>query len=181
MTDARSLPHGQPPTGIDPEYLYDAERSLGDGSPPRQPPGLWVLFITEMWERFSYYGMRALLVFYLITSTSEALEGGRPNQNPGFGWPEERAYLLYGIYTWAVYTTPIVGGWLADKFFGTHRSMLIGGWIIAIGHITLATTHFFGFTAGEAVTLSTGPGLLLVFLLGLALVVVGTGFFKPCV
>ena len=83
------------------------------------PKGLWVLFIAEMWERFSYYGMRALLVLYLISSTSEELAGGAANLNPGFGWSEESAYLLYGIYTWAVYLTPIVGGWLADRFLGT--------------------------------------------------------------
>ncbi len=145
------------------------------------PKGLWVLFIAEMWERFSYYGMRALLVLYLISSTSEELAGGAANLNPGFGWSEEAAYLLYGIYTWAVYLTPIVGGWLADRFLGTHRSMIIGGWIIAAGHILLAGTELFGITAGAAVTLQTGPGALLCFVGGLALIVVGTGFFKPCV
>ncbi|MDD9961588.1 MAG: peptide MFS transporter [Gammaproteobacteria bacterium] len=145
------------------------------------PRGLWVLFIAEMWERFSYYGMRALLVLYLISSTSEELAGGAANLNPGFGWSEESAYLLYGIYTWAVYLTPIVGGWLADRFLGTHRSMIVGGWIIAAGHILLAGTELFGITAGAAVTLQTGPGALLCFVGGLALIVIGTGFFKPCV
>ncbi|MEJ2087385.1 MAG: peptide MFS transporter [Gammaproteobacteria bacterium] len=142
-----------------------------------QPRGLWVLFATEMWERFSYYGMRALLVLYLIASTEGELTAG----NPGFGWSEESAYLLYGIYTWAVYLTPIFGGILADRLLGTHRSMLIGGWIIASGHICLAATELFGITAGQAVTLQTGPGALLCFLTGLVLIVVGTGFFKPCV
>ena len=146
-------------------------------SPLAQPKGLWVLFITEMWERFSYYGMRALLVFYLIASTQEELASG----NPGFGWSEESAYLLYGIYTWAVYVTPILGGILADRYLGTHRSMLLGGWIIAAGHCLLAATDLFGITAGEAVTLQTGPGALLCFMAGLALIVIGTGFFKPCV
>ena len=145
------------------------------------PKGLWVLFIAEMWERFSYYGMRALLVLYLISSTSEELAGGATNLNPGFGWSEESAYLLYGIYTWAVYLTPIVGGWLADRFLGTHRSMIVGGWIIAAGHVLLAGTELFGITAGAAVTLQTGPGALLCFIGGLALIVIGTGFFKPCV
>ena len=145
------------------------------------PKGLWVLFIAEMWERFSYYGMRALLVLYLISSTSEELASGAVNLNPGFGWSEESAYLLYGIYTWAVYLTPIVGGWLADRFLGTHRSMIVGGWIIAAGHILLAGTELFGITAGAAVTLQTGPGALLCFVGGLALIVIGTGFFKPCV
>jgi POT family proton-dependent oligopeptide transporter len=135
-----------------------------------------VLFIAEMWERFSYYGMRALLVLYLIASTDGALSEG----NPGFGWSEESAYLLYGIYTWAVYLTPIFGGWLADRLLGTHRSLLIGGWIIAAGHLLLAATEFFGVSAGDAVTLQTGPGALLCFIGGLVLIVVGTGFFKPC-
>jgi len=142
----------------------------------RQPSGLWVLFITEMWERFSYYGMRGLLVLYLVASTRDDLSAG----NPGFGWSEESAYLLYGIYTWAVYLTPIFGGLLADRYLGTHRSLLTGGWIIASGHCLLAATELFGITAGEAVTLQTGPAALLCFLGGLFLIVIGTGFFKPC-
>ncbi len=143
-----------------------------------QPRGLWVLFITEMWERFSYYGMRALLVLYLIASTGD--EDGLA-ANPGFGWAADDAYLLYGIYTWAIYLTPIFGGILADRLLGTHRSMLIGGWIIAAGHLCLAATEFFGITPGAAVTLQSGPGALLCFMGGLTLIVIGTGFFKPCV
>jgi len=177
-------PHMQEPIQ-DPQFEGPAERALAEGplAPVKtgHPAGLWVLFITEMWERFSYYGMRALLVLYLIASTSEVLEDGTANDNPGFGWSEGDAYLLYGVYTWAVYLTPIFGGWLADKFLGTHRSMVIGGWIIAAGHITLALTELFGYTVGEAVTLQTGPGALLTFMLGLLLIIVGTGFFKPCV
>ena len=138
-----------------------------------QPRAIWVLFITEMWERFSYYGMRALLVLYLIASTSE-------ESNPGFGWTEDSAYLLYGIYTWAVYLTPIFGGILADRWLGTHRSMVIGGWIIAAGHLTLAATELFGITAGQVVSLNSSPGALICFVAGLTLVVIGTGFFKPC-
>src|SRR5262245_9109893 len=134
-----------------------------------------------MWERFSYYGMRALLVLYLIASTREVLENGQPNANPGFGWTEESAFTLYGIYTWAVYVTPIVGGWLADRFLGTHRSLLFGGWIIAAGHTTLALTELAGTSAGEVVTLQTSPAALLTFIAGLALIVIGTGLFKPCV
>lgn len=147
----------------------------------KHPQGLWVLFITEMWERFSYYGMRALLVLYLIQSTQEALADGQANTNPGFGWSEESAYTLYGLYTWAVYLTPIFGGLIADKFLGTHRSMIVGGWIIAAGHITLAMTEFFGYTVGEAVTMQSGPGSLICFIAGLILIIIGTGFFKPCV
>ncbi len=143
-----------------------------------QPKGIWVLFLTEMWERFSYYGMRALLVLYLISAT-----GGDEGEtgNPGFGWSEDDAYLLYGIYTWAVYLTPIFGGMLADRLLGTHRSLLVGGSIIAAGHLTLAATELFGGSAAASVTLASDPGRFLCFLLGLTLIVIGTGFFKPCV
>ena len=165
----------------------DADEGPGDTEMPgppvmeAHPKGLWVLFITEMWERFSYYGMRALLVLYLIASTNETLANGDLNTNPGFGWTKDSAYTLYGWYTWAVYLTPIAGGLLADKFLGTHRSMLIGGWIIAAGHITLAMTEFFGISAGEVVTMQASTGALLTFMTGLTLIVIGTGFFKPCV
>jgi POT family proton-dependent oligopeptide transporter len=142
-----------------------------------QPRGIWVLFLTEMWERFSYYGMRALLVLYLIASTGSA---GDTDGNPGFGWSEESAYLLYGIYTWAVYLTPIFGGLLADKVLGTHRSLIIGGWIIAAGHLCLAATELFGVTPGQVVSLQSSPGALITFVSGLTLIVIGTGFFKPC-
>jgi POT family proton-dependent oligopeptide transporter len=127
-----------------------------------------------MWERFSYYGMRALLVLYLISAT----DGGG---NPGFGWSEGDAYRLYGLYTWAVYLTPIFGGMLADRFLGTHRSLMVGGLIIAAGHLTLAATELFAITPGAPVTLQTGPGALICFLTGLFLIIIGTGFFKPCV
>lgn len=137
------------------------------------PSGLWVLFITEMWERFSYYGMRALLVLYLVATTSE--------WNAGFGWSEESAVKLYGWYTGLVYLTPIFGGWIADKFLGTHRSMLVGGWIIAAGHFCLAFTEIFGHSAAGSITLASAPGPFLTFMTGLVLIIIGTGFFKPCV
>ncbi|MGA0838767.1 MAG: peptide MFS transporter [Pseudomonadales bacterium] len=144
----------------------------------QQPPGIWVLFITEMWERFSYYGMRALLVLYLIAGTDAVTPSG--GANPGFGWSEETAYLLYGIYTWAVYLTPILGGLLADRLLGTHRSLVIGGWIIAAGHVLLAFSEWLDSGAVGAVTLQSGGPELLCFIAGLALIVIGTGFFKPC-
>lgn len=162
--------------------------SGGPGGPIREghPPGLWVLFITEMWERFSYYGMRAILVLFLIASTAELVvpEGGgdaKPNSNPGFGWSEGDAYILYGVYTFMVYLGGIFGGIAADRFLGTHRSMMIGGWIIALGHITLAISGLFASEPGVTVSMATAPGALSVFLLGLAFIVIGTGFFKPCV
>lgn len=115
----------------------------------RQPRGLMLLFFTEMWERFSYYGMRALLVLFLIDT-----------QTGGFGWTQERASRLYGWYTGLVYLTPIIGGYLADRYLGTSRSLVIGGIIIALGHFTLAAHNPTAFYAG------------------LALIVIGTGFFK---
>jgi len=175
--------------GHQPKDVEEIRYSAGPGEtemggPPTttgHPKGLWVLFITEMWERFSYYGMRALLVLYLIASTNETLPDGSANMNPGFGWSEDRAYNLYALYTWAVYLTPIAGGWLADKFLGTHRSMLIGGWIIALGHITLAATELFGVSAGDVVGMNASAGAYFTFMTGLVLIIVGTGFFKPCV
>jgi proton-dependent oligopeptide transporter, POT family len=110
------------------------------------PRGLALLFVAEMWERFSYYGMRALLVLYLIN---------------GLGWSDARAYELYGTYTGLVWLTPMIGGWIADRWLGTHKALLIGGAIIAAGHFTLAL-----------------PGLT-AFYSGLGLVVLGTGLFKP--
>lgn len=156
-----------------------------DSVPPTvkqgHPPGLWVLFITEMWERFSYYGMRALLVLYLIQGTGEFLDNGEPNTNPGFGWSDAAAANLYKYYVFAVYVTPLIGGWMADRFLGTHRSMLIGGWIIVLGHVTLALTEMFGVSVGEVVTLQSSPGALICFITGLVFIIIGTGFFKPCV
>ncbi len=99
-----------------------------------------------MWERFSYYGMRAILVLYL----TRALH-----------WSGQDASRLYGAYTGAVYLTPMIGGYLADRFLGTRRSLVIGGIIIAIGHFLLAV---------EGMTF---------FYAGLIMVVIGTGFFKP--
>ncbi len=116
-----------------------------------QPNQLFVLFFTEMWERFSYYGMRALLVLFLVTEASKG----------GWGWSRADATNLYGWYTGLAYLTPILGGYVADRLLGTRRSVLLGGFIIAAGHIALF--------------MDTVP----TFYLGLALVVFGTGLFKP--
>src|SRR5262245_16607949 len=94
--------------------------------PPKQPPGLYLLFGVEMWDRFSYYGMRAFLVLFL-TSTAG-----------GFGWSKESASHLYGWYTGLVYLTPLLGGYLADRVLGTHRAIIIGSVVIASGHFCLA-------------------------------------------
>jgi proton-dependent oligopeptide transporter, POT family len=144
------------------------------------PKGLWVLFITEMWERFSYYGMRALLVLFLVSSTAEFV-GGEANSNPGFGWSDADAVTLYGVYIFMVYLTSIFGGFIADRLLGTHKSMIVGGWAIAFGHIALALTALFSFERGAAVSAGNGIGALTMFLFGLSLIIIGTGFFKPCV
>jgi POT family proton-dependent oligopeptide transporter len=109
-----------------------------------------VLFVTELWERFAYYGMRALLVLYLIDASSG-----------GLGWNREQASQLYGWYNGLAYLTPVAGGWLADRLLGTNRSLILGGLIISVGHFTLAL--------GPAWSLYAGLGLI----------IVGTGFFKP--
>ncbi len=114
----------------------------------RQPRGLYLLASVEMWERFSFYGMRAFLVLFLTSKVG------------GFGWSKADAGLLYGWYTGLVYLTPLLGGYLADRVLGTHRAILIGSFIIAAGHFCLAF-----------------PGKTM-FFLGLALIVLGTGFHK---
>ncbi|MET0520210.1 MAG: peptide MFS transporter [Burkholderiaceae bacterium] len=115
------------------------------------PDSLFVLFFTEMWERFSYYGMRALLVLFLISTAAKG----------GWGWTREEATTLYGWYTMLVYFTPILGGYLADRLLGTRRAVVLGGFIIAAGHIALFL---------DTVTS---------FYIGLGLVIAGTGLFKP--
>lgn len=116
------------------------------------PAGLFVLFFTEMWERFSFYGMRALLVLFLVSSLGIG----------GWDWPRENALALYGTYLALLYLTPIIGGQLADKYLGYRKAIIIGALIMTLGHASMAIeTHKF-------------------FLyLGLFLLVIGTGFFKP--
>ncbi|MGU3842895.1 peptide MFS transporter, partial [Vibrio diabolicus] len=92
------------------------------------PRGLFLLFGTELWERFSYYAMRAILVLYLTDTT----------MNGGLGWSTKDALDLYGIYTGLVYITPLIGGYLADNYLGQRRSILLGGALMAIGQFTLA-------------------------------------------
>lgn len=133
------------------------------------PVGLFLLFLVEMWERFSYYGMRALLVLYLIAKTT----GDEKGFNPGRGWSESDASSLYGWYTGLAYLFPIFGGMIADKFIGTHRSMLVGGTLISIGHIILGLSGL-----GPLEHSQTGMSL---FITGLAVIVLGTGHFKPTV
>ena len=115
------------------------------------PRGLATLFFTEMWERFSYYGMRALLMLYMVGST----------QQPGLGFPEGKSAQIYGLYTMLVYLMGIPGGYLADRFIGHYRAVFIGGIIIACGHFSMAV-----------------PGLPF-FFFGLGLIILGTGLLKP--
>ena len=125
--------------------------SLDTGGIAGHPKGLMTLFYTEMWERFSYYGMRALLILYL---TSALTDGGA-------GWDAKRAAALYGWYTMLVYATSLPGGWIADRFLGQQRAVLVGGIVIALGHFSMAF-----------------PGMG-TFYLGLLLIILGTGLLKP--
>ncbi len=94
------------------------------------PAGLFVLFFTEMWERFSYYGMRAILVIFLT--------GVITGDNPGWGWTSEAALSLLGTYAMFVYLTPIVGGWLADNKIGYRMAVVIGALLMTLGHAAMA-------------------------------------------
>ncbi len=117
------------------------------------PAGLFVLFFTEMWERFSFYGMRILLVLFLTAPLV--------SDNPGWAWPREHALSLIGTYASLLYLTPIVGGYIADKFTGYRMAVVIGCIIMTLGHASMALETTFS------------------FYMGLALLVIGTGFFKP--
>ena len=115
------------------------------------PVGLYVLFFTEMWERFSYYGMRAILVLYLIGATEDV--------NAGLGWTNGEALALYGWYTMLVYVASIPGGWIADKFLGQKKSVLYGGILLVAGHSILAVEEMWAFYSGLGLIIA-GVGLL---------------------
>ncbi len=116
------------------------------------PKGLYLLFFTEMWERFSYYGMRAILILYL---TKKLIEGG-------LGMDEKYAMLLYGYFAGLVYFTPLIGGWLADRYLGKRLAVTIGGITMMLGQFALFA-------------LNSIMGLYI----GLLLLIIGNGFFKP--
>jgi proton-dependent oligopeptide transporter, POT family len=126
-------------------YDMDKYKVLG------HPSALFILFFTEMWERFSYYGMRAILVLFL---TSEVTKGG-------YAWPREHALSLYGTYTSMVYLTAIMGGYFADKVLGFRKAVILGAGLMTLGHAAMA--------------IETPVALYL----GLALLIFGNGFFKP--
>src|SRR5688572_13839147 len=115
------------------------------------PRGLTTLFFTEMWERFSYYGMRALLILFMVADPATG----------GLGMDAKRAAAIYGLYTFSVYFTSIPGGWIADRLLGQRRAVFVGGVLIAIGHFSMALN------------------MVPLFYAGLVLIVLGTGLLKP--
>ena len=117
------------------------------------PVGLYILFLTEMWERFSYYGMRAILVLYLVAEVGI--------ENAGLGWSNEDALALYGWYTMFVYVASIPGGIIADKILGQKKSVFVGGMLLVAGHSVLAIEAMWAFYTG------------------LTLIVMGVGMLKP--
>jgi len=136
----------------EPRSLTQTQGTTANRSPSaRHPAGLRPLFFTELWERFSYYGMRALLVLFMTTAVSEG----------GLGFSTERAALVYGYYTMLVYMLALFGGYIADKIIGARQSVLVGGVIIACGHFAMALQSTAAFYAG------------------LGLVAMGTGLLKP--
>jgi len=128
-----------------PAHAINGPRFLG------HPVGLYVLFFTELWERFSYYGMRAILVLFITDSVI----------NEGLGWSNERALGLYGIYTAFVYIMSIPGGIVADKVLGQKKTVMVGGLLLCAGHGVLAVPELWA------------------FYLGLTLIVLGVGGLKP--
>lgn len=117
------------------------------------PIGLYVLFFTELWERFSYYGMRALLVLYVATSATAV--------DPGLGWSNGDAIWLFGWYTMLVYVASIPGGYIADKFLGQKKTVMLGGFLLCAGHLVLAIPNE------------------IAFFIGLLLIILGVGGLKP--
>ena len=119
------------------------------------PTGLYVLFFVEMWERFSYYGMRAILTLFLAAP----ILMGDPQS--GYGWSNAETLSFYGTYTMFVYLTSIPGGWIADKFIGQKKAVMLGGLLLCLGHGILAVNAQWAFFTG------------------LILIVIGVGFLKP--
>jgi proton-dependent oligopeptide transporter, POT family len=140
------LTHDEPPSGI--EHITDDRGFFG------HPRGLATLFFTEMWERFSYYGIRPLLVLYMTA----ALGSG------GFGFSRPTASAIVGIYAASVYLASLPGGWVADRWLGLRRAIWTGGVFIALGHLSIGLSAVFSRST---------------FFLGLILIVIGTGLLKP--
>jgi proton-dependent oligopeptide transporter, POT family len=132
--------------------MKSSNNSIFDSTVMGHPQGLFILFFTEMWERFSFYGMRALLVLFLMSSLGEG----------GWDWTSGKALSLYGTYTSMVYLTPILGGFLADKYLGYRKAVIIGAVVMTLGHVSMAIEidHIFLY-------------------IGIACLIIGNGFFKP--
>jgi len=128
------------------------DRIEAQGTILGHPKGLFLLFFTEMWERFSYYGMRGILILYMTKMWAEN----------GLNISEDKASLIYGFFTGFVYFTPIIGGWLADKYLGQRRAITIGGITMLLGQLALFS-------------MNSHTGLAI----GLVLLIIGNGFFKP--
>lgn len=133
--------------------MSNANTSLSSREIGGHPIGLYVLFFVELWERFSYYGMRAILTLFLAAAATGA--------NPGMGWTNAETISFYGTYTMLVYVMSIPGGILADKFIGAKKAVMVGGVLLCIGHITLAFESLTAFYAG------------------LGLIIAGVGCLKP--
>src|SRR5436190_20569384 len=119
-----------------------------------QPRGLATLFAVEMWERFSFYGIRPLLILFMTAAAAQK----------GFGYDRPTAAAIVGIYASCVYLSSLPGGWIADRWLGLQRSIWYGGIIIALGHLCIGLSAIFAQKA---------------FFLGLTLIVIGTGMLKP--
>ena len=125
------------------------------GNTTKHPKGLYLLFATEMWERFSYYGMRAIFVLYMLKALL---------------FNKELASSIYGSYTGLVYLTPLIGGYVADRYWGNRRSVLIGGLVMALGQFFMFLSAYFFFREGMSIPLMYA---------GLTFLIIGNGFFKP--
>ncbi len=132
--------------------MSDSTKSMFDSKVMGHPAGLFVLFFTEMWERFSYYGMRAILVLFLVSAVGIG----------GWDWSSKQALALYGTYTAMVYLTPILGGYLADNYLGYRKAVVLGAIIMTMGHASMAMefAHIFLY-------------------IGIGLLIIGNGLFKP--
>jgi len=144
--DAGTVTHDEPPPGIG--RGVSAHKFFG------HPVGLSTLFFTEMWERFSYYGIRPLLVLFMTAALAQG----------GFGFERQTASSIVGIYAACVYLASLPGGWIADRLLGLRRAIWYGGILIALGHLSIALSLIFAHSA---------------FFIGLVLIVMGTGLLKP--
>jgi len=147
-----------------PRDLYEGPQIFG------HPKGLITLFFTEMWERFSYYGMRALLILFMTTAVVDG----------GLGFDDKTSGAVYGLYSMGVYLLALPGGWLADRILGLKKSVWYGGIIITLGHFTMAFPGLVSLFGTETLEKTvTSPLDTNSFYLGLILIVLGTGLLKP--